>query len=145
MAIDVVAQREIGAEPRHVAAYAMDPANDAVWIGGIETARWVTDPPLRAGSRVERVARFLGRRIEYVLEVSDLEPEARLRMVSVKSPFPMTVTYEFEPCGSATTARIRIGGGPGGVVGLFSPPLAIAVRRSISGDLKRLDAATTLS
>ena len=124
-----------------IATYAMDPANDPVWIGGIREANWVTEPPLRVGTRVERIASFLGRRIEYVLEVAELGPGARLRMVSVKSPFPMTVTYEFQDAGaSATLAKIRVEGEPGGFYGLASPLMARAVRRSISGDLRRLAA-----
>lgn len=139
MAIDVLAEREIGAERGRVAGYAMDPANDPVWIGGIREARWMTDPPLDVGTRVERAASFLGRRIEYVLEVAEHEPDARLRMVSVKAPFPMTVTYEFEDSGSSSTrARIRVEGEPSGFYGLASPLMARAVRRSISGDLDRL-------
>ena len=141
MPIEVVAERRIDAEPARVAEYAMDPANDPVWIGGIDRARWVTEPPLRVGSRVERIARFLGRRIEYVLEVAELQPGARLRMTSVEAPFPMTVSYEFDHGGDGgTAARIGIGGGPGGLVGILSPLLAVAVRRSISGDLRRLAA-----
>ena len=139
MAIDVAAEREIPAARDRVAAYAMDPTNDPVWIGGIREANWVTEPPLRVGSRVERIASFLGRRIEYVLEVAELEPGARLRMVSVKSPFPMTVTYRFQDAGaSATLARIRVEGEPGGFYGLASPLMARAVRRSVTGDLRRL-------
>jgi hypothetical protein len=141
MAIDVAADREILAARDRVATYVMDPANDPVWIGGIREANWVTDPPLREGSRVERIASFLGRRIEYVLEVAELEPGARLRMVSVKSPFPMTVTYEFEDAeASGTLARIRVEGEPGGFYGLASPLMARAVRRSVTGDLRRLAA-----
>jgi hypothetical protein len=143
MGIDVVAEREIAAERTRVAAYAMDPANDPVWIGGIKEARWLTDPPLRVGTRVQRVASFLGRRIEYVLEVVEHEPHALQRMGSVKSPFPMKVTYEFGDAGpAATRARIRVEGEPGGFYSLASPLMARAVRRSLAGDLDRLAGLT---
>jgi hypothetical protein len=139
MGIDVHAQTEISAERTRVAAFAMDPGNDPAWIGGIQEARWLTEPPLRVGTRVGRLASFLGRRTEYVLEVDELEPGARLRMVSVKGPFPMTVTYAFEDTGpSRTRATIRVEGDASGFYGLASSLLARAVRRSIMGDLQRL-------
>ena len=56
----------------------------------------------RVGSQVERVASFLGRHIEYVNEISGLTG-TRLAMRSVRSPFPMRVTYGFDDTGDATT------------------------------------------
>ena len=65
----------------------MDPANDPVWISGITEARMLTDPPLTDGTRVERMATFMGKRIKYVMEVVDHDPKALLGMRSVKGPF----------------------------------------------------------
>ncbi|HET9291405.1 MAG TPA: ATPase, partial [Actinomycetes bacterium] len=68
MAIDTRAVTAVGRPREEVAAYLRDPANDPSWIGGLRSARLVTDPPVGVGSRVERVASFLGRRVEYVNE-----------------------------------------------------------------------------
>jgi uncharacterized membrane protein len=128
------------ARPRHaVAAYASDPANDADWIGALTEVRVLTDPPFGVGSRVLRVASFLGRRIEYVNEVTELDPGRRLAMRSVKAPFPMTVVYEWEDAGDgATRMRIRAGGDASGFYRVAGPLLSRAVRRGIEGDLERL-------
>jgi hypothetical protein len=91
---------------------------------------------------VARVAHFLGRRVEYVNEVTELDPERVLDMRSVKAPFPMRVTYTFEPRGPAgadgTTVRNRVRGAPGGFFALFGPLLAPMVKRSVRKDLERL-------
>jgi uncharacterized membrane protein len=132
------------ARPRgEVAAYMTDPANDPTWIGGVREVRVETPPPLRAGSRVARVAAFLGRRVEYVNEISELDPGRVLDMRSVKAPFPMRVTYSFEDAdggaaGPATVVRNRVQGEPGGFFALFGPLLAPMVRRSVQKDLERL-------
>ena len=138
MAVDVIAEVVIQRPRDQVATYAMDPQYEPEWISGIRESRMLTDPPLGEGTRVHRVARFLGRRIEYILEVSEYDPEHRLAMRSVKSPFPMRVTYEFEEVGSGTRARIHVQGGPDGLLGLVGPLLAMGVRRNISRDLKNL-------
>src|ERR671914_552156 len=70
MPIDVSVTGTIGRPPEEVAAYLRDPANDTEWIGGLRSARLLTPEPVAVGSRVERVAGFLGRRVEYVTEVS---------------------------------------------------------------------------
>ena len=140
MSIDITAQVAIRRARGEVAAYMIDPANDPTWIGGVREVRMETPPPLRAGSRVARVASFLGRRVEYVNEVTELDPERVLDMRSVKAPFPMRVTYSFEDGdgAAATIVRNRVRGDPGGFFALFGPLLAPLVKRSVQKDLERL-------
>ena len=135
-----VSVEKLVARPRRaVAAYASDPANDADWIGALTEVRVLTDPPFGVGSRVLRVASFLGRRIEYVNEVTELDPGRRLAMRSVEAPFPMTVVYEWEDAGDgATRMRIRAGGDASGFYRVAGPLLSRTVRRGIEGDLERL-------
>lgn len=138
MTMDVTAQTSIDADRDRVASYAMDPNNDPVWISGISEAEMITPPPLQVGSQVRRVAHFLGRRIDYVLEVVALDPDRRIAMRSVKAPFPMEVEYEFETEGDATRARIHIGGDAGVMYRVAGPILSRSVKRSISKDLRNL-------
>jgi Polyketide cyclase / dehydrase and lipid transport len=140
MATNVQVETVIDRPRNPVADYAMDWRNDTSWIRAISEARLVTDGPFGVGSRVERVASFLGRRIEYVNEVVELEPGARLVMRSVKAPFPMKVTYEFEEAGGRTRMRIRVEGDAGGFYKLAGPVLSRAVRKGIEGDLAQLKA-----
>lgn len=138
MSIDVTRTAVIDRPPAEVAAFAMDPANDTSWIGGIREVHWVTEPPLRVGSRVRRVARFAGRPIDYVLEVQELEPGARVVMRSTQAPFPMVVTYTFAAEASGTRAGVRVQGGAGPIFAVAAPLMAWQVGRSLRGDLARL-------
>jgi uncharacterized protein YndB with AHSA1/START domain len=140
MTLDVTATETIATEPDRVFTYAVDPRNDPGWIGGISEAELIGDPPLEQGSSVRRVASFMGRRIEYVLEVAELEPGRRLAMRSIRSPFPMAVTYSFEPAPRSTVMRIRVQGEPGGIYRLAGSLLPRMVRRSVAKDLRRLKA-----
>jgi hypothetical protein len=140
MHVAAAAEERIERPADEVAAFAMDPRNDLRWIGGLRSARPLTDGPVGPGTRVERVAGFLGRRLRYVNEITELEPGRRLAMRSVEAPFPMTVTYEFEPGKGATIARIRAEGDPRGAYALAGPLLPRLVRRGLRRDLRALKA-----
>jgi hypothetical protein len=138
MPVDVTATGTIGRPREEVAAYLQDPANDTTWIGGLRSARLLTPGPVAVGSRVERVASFLGRRVEYVNEITELTGD-RLVMRSVRSPFPMRVTYGHERAGDgATEVSVRVEGDAGRYYALLAPLLGVAVRRSIARDLRNL-------
>lgn len=137
MSIDVLAEVQVRRPREQVAAYMSDPANDPEWIGGLREAHLLGDEPLRAGSRVARVASFMGRRVEYVNEIRRLEPGSALEMRSVKAPFPMHITYTFEDRDGGTTVRNHVRGG-GGFFSLGSPLFAPIVRRNVQKDLERM-------
>ena len=137
MSIDVIAEVHVHRPRDEVAAYMSDPANDPEWIGGLREARLLGDGPLGEGSRVARVASFMGRKVEYVNEVTALEPGRVLEMRSVKAPFPMHITYSFEDRDGRTLVRNHVRGG-GGLFSLGSPLFAPMVRRSVRKDLERL-------
>jgi uncharacterized membrane protein len=137
MSIDVEAEVQVRRPREAVAAYMCHPANDPEWIGGLRDARLVGEGPLREGSRVARVASFMGRSVEYVNEVTTLEPGRILEMRSVKAPFPMHITYTFEDRDDGTVVRNHVRGG-GGLLSLGSPLFAPIVRRNVQRDLERL-------
>jgi uncharacterized membrane protein len=135
---DIVAETVIARPRDEVAAYVIDWRNDPRWIGGISEARLVSGEPFGVGSKVARTASFLGKRIEYVNEVVELEPDSRLVMRSVKGPFPMRITYAFHDADPGTRATVRVEGNASGFYRLAGPALSAMVRRSVSGDLARL-------
>ena len=138
MPIDVKAEILINAPREKVAAYATNPDNDPEWVGGISQAKLLTEPPVGKGAQVDRVASFMGKRIEYVLEIVEWEPQALMAMRSVKGPFPMDVTYQFEDGAGGTLARINVRGEASGFFKLAGPLLALGVKKNITKDLKTL-------
>jgi len=138
MSVDVTVEREIARERAAVAGFVMDPANDTRWIKALDSVRTLGDGPVGPGTRVERIASFLGRRIEYVNEIVELVPGERLVMRSVKAPFPMEVRYELDEAGDGTRMRIRATGDASGFYRVAGPLLGAAVRRGIERDLDEL-------
>ncbi|MCE6994061.1 SRPBCC family protein [Saccharothrix sp. S26] len=140
--MDVSARRLITRPPDVVARYAMDWRHDHEWTRGIERAELSAPAPgggFGVGAEVTRTARFLGKRLDYVLRVVAHEPPALLEMKSVAGPFPMHVTYRFDAAHAGTTmASIRVRGDAGGHYRPAGPLLARFVRAALRKDLRDL-------
>lgn len=141
MAVDVLTEITIARPIDEVAAYAADPDNAPEWYENIESVAWKTQPPLRVGSEMTFVARFMGRRLSYVYRAVEFEPMRRLVMSTVDGSFPMETTYSWSEAGAShTKMTLRNRGGATGLMGALGPLEAIAVRRATRKDLRRLRA-----
>jgi uncharacterized protein YndB with AHSA1/START domain len=138
MAVDVTVETRIERPVEEVAAFAGDPGNAPSWYVNIESVRWQTDPPVRVGSRMDFVATFLGRRIEYTYEVVELVPGKRLVMRTAQGPFPMQTTYAWEPADGGTQMTLRNNGSPTGFARVATPVMELAMRRAMTKDLLAL-------
>jgi Polyketide cyclase / dehydrase and lipid transport len=95
--------------------------------------------PLAIGSQIAFTAEFMGRRLVYTYEVSELVPGERLVMRTADGPFPMETTYRWEASGSrGTRMTLRNRGEPAGFSKVAAPLLAAAMRRANRKDLARL-------
>ena len=139
MTVDVRTEVGIDRPVGEVAAYAADPTNAPEWYANIASVEWTTQPPLRVGSSMAFVARFLGRRLAYSYEIVELVPGARLVMRTASGPFPMETTYTWAatPAGG-TVMTLRNRGEPAGFSRLASPFMAPAMRRANRKDLAKL-------
>ena len=139
MAVDVVTETIIERSCADVAAYAGDPSNAPEWYANIASVRWQTEPPVAIGSRMDFVARFLGRKLSYTYEVVELVPGERLVMRTAQGPFPMETTYTWEPVGAtATRMTLRNRGEPAGFSKVTAPAMGAAMRRANEKDLAAL-------
>jgi uncharacterized membrane protein len=139
MAVDVVTETIIERPCAEVATYAGDPSNAPEWYANIATVQWQTEPPVRVGSRMAFVARFLGRKLAYTYEVVELIPEQRLVMRTAQGPFPMETTYTWQPVtGTRTRMTLRNRGEPVGFGRVAAPVMAAAMRRANEKDLANL-------
>jgi uncharacterized protein YndB with AHSA1/START domain len=139
VAVDVLTEIVIDRPRDLVAAYAADPSNAPKWYVNIESIDWKTPPPAKVGSRMDFVARFLGRRLAYTYEIVDLVPGERLVMRTSEGPFPMETTYTWEQVGDRSTRMtLRNRGEPGGFSKISSPLMSAAMRRANRKDLSAL-------
>jgi uncharacterized protein YndB with AHSA1/START domain len=139
VAVDVLSEIVIDRPRAEVAAYAGDPSHAPDWYVNIESVRWQTPPPVRSGSVLDFVARFLGRRLAYTYEVVEFVPEQRLVMRTAQGPFPMETTYTWQPVEDGRTRMtLRNRGEPSGFGRMAAPVMAAAMRRANQKDLANL-------
>lgn len=139
MTVDVMSETVIQRDVADVAAFAADPDNAPAWYVNILSVRWVTPPPLRAGSRIAFVASFLWKDLVYTYEVVELVPGERLVMRTSEGPFPMETSYVWSAAGpGATRMVLRNRGEPEGFARVVAPFIAAAMRRANRADLRRL-------
>ncbi|MGN5382400.1 ATPase [Streptomyces sp. MUSC 14] len=138
MAVDVLTETVIARPCAEVAAYAGNPTNAPRWYANIVSVRWQTSPPLAVGSKLDFVARFLGRTLTYTYEVVEYSSE-RLVMRTAQGPFPMETTYTWQPVDADhTRMTLRNRGEPSGLAKVSAPMMAAAVRRANVKDLATL-------
>ena len=140
MAVDVVTEVEIARPREEVAAFASDPSNAAAWYKNIKAVEWETPPPVAVGSALRFRAQFLGRTLEYVYEVRELDPGRRFVMATAQGPFPMETTYAWDDAGPGSTKMTRNRGEPSGFAAVTAPVMTLAMRRANEADLRRLKA-----
>lgn len=138
MQVDVTVSTVINRPPAAVAAYAGDPGNAPEWYVNIRSVEWETEPPARVGSRMAFVAQFLGRRLAYTYEVTELVPGERLVMRTAQGPFPMQTTYTWAAEGGGTLMTLRNTGEPSGFARIAAPVMRRAMLGAMTKDLRRL-------
>jgi polyketide cyclase/dehydrase/lipid transport protein len=138
MDVDVEVEAVIPFPPSEVASYAGDPTNAPEWYANIQSVTWRTPPPVSIGSQMDFEARFLGRRLSYTYEVTELDPGQRMVMRTADGPFPMETTYTWTAETGGTLMRLRNRGAPSGFAKVAAPVMARAMRGAMTKDLARL-------
>ena len=130
---------EIDRPRSEVAEYASNPGNALAWYSNIKQVEWNSAKPLAVGSRIVFVAQFLGKRLDYIYQVRELDPGKRFVMGTHEGPFPMETTYEWDDAGEgATRMTLRNRGEPSGFASVAAPLMTRAMKRANEADLRRL-------
>lgn len=125
--------------PHEIASYLFDPTNDMKWIDGVSKVTLLTKKPIGVGTRVDRVTKLEGKKVEYVIQIHQLKPDHQMVMEAVEDTFPKKITYNLgAQKDSGTLVSITIEGelaAAKGIGGLLVKPL---ISNTIKKDLKQL-------
>jgi uncharacterized protein YndB with AHSA1/START domain len=127
---------EIQRPPAEVFAYLTDPAQLPQWQSSAIEAHWEGEKA--RGSRVKEVRKFLGRRMESELEVTDYEPDRRFGLKVLSGPVPFSVQHTLEPSNGGTRLTFVGEGEPGGFFKLAEPIVARTAERQFRNDFETL-------
>jgi uncharacterized membrane protein len=137
----------INRSPEDVFAFLAARNNDPVWMAAVIESEWLdlaardSDAPMRVGRRGRMVMKNMGRRQEYVDEVTDYQPGRSIAHRTVEGPIQLDTACLTEPAGDGCRATVvgetdNFIGGPFGK--LANPIVARLVSRGFRADLAKL-------
>lgn len=137
--MDLRATREIARSAADVFAFISDAANNPHWQKGQVSCVWRSPGPIGVGSRYDQEARFLGRRVLSIFEVTEYEAGRTIEIRSTAGSFPITVRRAVEPLGpNHSRVSAHISGEPGGFFRIAGPAVQRLAQRSVDADYDRL-------
>jgi len=127
---------DVDRPPSEVFAYITDTDRVSEWQSSAVEARWQGEKA--QGTRIREVRKFLGRRMETELEVTEYEPDRRFGLRAVSGPVPYSVTQVLEPRNGGTRLMFVGEGEPGGFFKLAEPIVGRVAERQFKSDFETL-------
>ncbi|KZE66188.1 ATPase [Fictibacillus phosphorivorans] len=137
--VDVKTEISINRPIDRVAQYAADPDHAPEWYDNIHTVEWVTEKPMKLGSKIAFIAFFLGKKLEYVYEIIEHVPYEKLVMRTANGPFPMETTYTWKKGKEdVTIMTLRNHGYPTGFSAVVTPFISFMMKKANKKDLAKI-------
>ena len=124
-----------------VFAFVSDPLTGPQWQSGLFEVRRTTPGSLGIGSQFIAVRKFLGRKLEGNIEITEFDPNRKYVMKSLTGSVPFQDTYHFESVTEGTRITNSIELYTSGFMGLAEPIIAVNLKRDMESgftDLKTL-------
>ena len=118
--------------------FVSEPANNPQWQSGVELSDQSPSGPIKIGTRVRIVRKFMGQRIEVVFETTVFEPNAQFAFKSLSGPLPISGAMAVAATDSGTEVTYQVTGEAAGVHGLSETIISGLVNKQVKDDLKAL-------
>jgi uncharacterized membrane protein len=126
----VVKSIEIARTPEEVFAYVDQVDRHPEWQEKLDSSNWVTEGPLRVGSRAHQVRRVPGGPREFTLECTEHDPPRKSSWRTLNGPVRPEGTVTVEPLADGSRSRFTVQIDPRGH-GLFGKLIAPLARRDL--------------
>jgi len=124
--------------PDEVFAFLTDLSKVPEWQSGAVEVREPSGE-IAVGTTYVEVLRFLGRRIEATIQVTEYESPRRFSIKTLSGPIPFQVEHTLEPDGAeGTKLSVTLEGEPGGFFRLAEPLVMRNAQRQVENDFATL-------
>jgi len=128
--VDVVIERPL----EQVFAFISDPSRWPEWTSGLLEGH-ASETPIRKGTQLTAVMKFLGRRIDTRIEITEYELNKRVASRTT-SPVYMEHSYTFETTKGGTRVHFLAEGESSGLFKLAEPVISRMYQRQSEGDFQ---------
>ncbi len=119
--------------------YLTDVEKMVEWQSSRSEATKTSDGPVGVGTTSSRIANFLGRRIETVMETVEFDPNKLVVNKSISGPMsPMQERLTFESVEGGTKLSVLLEGEIGGLFKLAAPLVARRARSQVNNDMETI-------
>ena len=108
------------------------------WQPATEEVRRDSEGPLVVGTTYVQAMRMMGRRLETLIEVVELDPPSRFAIRTSGGPVSFSVTHHLEPGRDGTRLRVEGEGEAGGALKLGGGMAVRAAERELRKSFERL-------
>jgi uncharacterized protein YndB with AHSA1/START domain len=121
-----------------VFAFASNPENDTQWESGILELERTSEGPIGAGTTFRGAIEFMGRRIDFNLDVTRYEPNQLAEFKIDAGPLQLDERLTCEPVEGGTRVTVVYEGEPGGFFKVAEPIVVRMFQRQTQGNLAKL-------
>jgi len=121
-----------------VFAYMTDVGNWPLWHSGMLEAEQTSEGPVGVGTTCRGVNQFLGRRMEWASEITEYEPNRKMKQKLISGPMSIEQSLTFEPVEGGTGLTLAGEGEFGGLFRLAEPIVIRTGQRQMEGSLATL-------
>ncbi len=121
-----------------VFAYVSDLPHSTEWQPGLLEVRPITKGPAGVGTQYSGVRKFMGRRMESVIEYTTYEPNKKLVFKSISGNSPMVQSFLFEPTAEGTKLTARLELQTSGLMGLAEPLITSSLKHDVDANYNNL-------
>jgi uncharacterized protein YndB with AHSA1/START domain len=123
-----------------VFAFVANPDNNPRWQPEVIEHTMLTEGPMGLGSKMRHVSKFMGRRIEVNIDITEFVPNHKIAFHVMSGTLPYTIYYILDPEGDGTRFTYSAIMESNGWLKLAQPLMMMSGARVIEGDLGRLKA-----
>lgn len=121
-----------------VFAFVSNPNNNVLWQPEVIEHTMLSAGPMALNSKMRHVSKFMGRRIESNLDITEFVPNQKIAFHVTSGTLPYTIYYHLDSEGNGTRFTYSAVMESNWFLKLIQPLMVRSAKRVIDGDLSRL-------